>query len=33
MGPMPYVAMQSLLDPLWGPGAHNYFKAGWLRGP
>ena len=25
MGPMPYVAMQSLLDPLWGPGAHNYF--------
>ena len=32
MGPMPYVAMQSLLDPLWGPGAHNYFKSGWLRG-
>jgi FAD/FMN-containing dehydrogenase len=32
MGPLPYVAMQSLLDPLWGPGAHNYFKAGWLRG-
>jgi len=32
MGPMPYVAMQSLLDPLWGPGAHNYFKAGWLGG-
>ena len=25
MGPMPYTAMQSLLDPLWGPGAHNYF--------
>ena len=24
--------MQSLLDPLWGPGAHNYFKAGWMRG-
>ena len=33
MGPMPYVAMQALLDPLWGPGAHNYFKAGFLRGP
>ena len=32
MGPMPYLAMQSLLDPLWGRGAHNYFKAGWLRG-
>jgi FAD/FMN-containing dehydrogenase len=32
MGPMPYVAMQSLLDPLWGPGAHNYFKAGWMQG-
>jgi FAD/FMN-containing dehydrogenase len=32
MGPMPYVAMQSLLDPLWGPGAHNYFKAGFLKG-
>jgi hypothetical protein len=32
MGPIPYVAMQSLLDPLWGPGAHSYFKAGWLGG-
>src|SRR3954468_4078949 len=32
MGPLPYVGMQSLLDPLWAPGAHNYFKAGWLRG-
>src|SRR4051794_22798381 len=32
MGPLPYVAMQSLLDPLWVPGAHNYFKSGWLRG-
>jgi FAD/FMN-containing dehydrogenase len=31
-GPMPYVAMQSLIDPLWGPGAHSYFKAGFLRG-
>ena len=26
MGPMPYTAMQSLLDPLWQPGAHNYFS-------
>jgi FAD/FMN-containing dehydrogenase len=32
MGPMPYVAMQQLVDPLWGPGAHSYFKAGWLKG-
>jgi FAD/FMN-containing dehydrogenase len=31
-GPMPYVAMQSLIDPLWGPGAHSYMKAGYLRG-
>jgi Berberine and berberine like len=31
-GPMPYVAMQSLVDPLWGPGAHSYMKAGFLRG-
>jgi FAD/FMN-containing dehydrogenase len=27
MGPMPYTAMQRLLDPLWQPGAHNYFTA------
>lgn len=32
IGPMPYTAMQSMLDALWGPGAHNYFKAGWMRG-
>jgi hypothetical protein len=32
MGPMPYAAMQSILDPLWGPGAYNYFKSGWLSG-
>ena len=31
-GPMPYVAMQSLVDPLWGPGASSYMKAGYLRG-
>jgi FAD/FMN-containing dehydrogenase len=32
IGQLPYVAMQSLIDPLWGPGAHSYFKAGWLGG-
>ena len=32
IGQVPYVAMQSLIDPLWGPGAHSYFKAGWLGG-
>jgi FAD/FMN-containing dehydrogenase len=32
IGPIPYVAMQSLIDPLWGPGAHSYFKAGWMEG-
>jgi FAD/FMN-containing dehydrogenase len=32
MGPLPYVAMQGLIDPLWGPGAHSYMKAGWLGG-
>ena len=25
MGPMPYTTMQSLIDPLWAAGAHNYF--------
>jgi FAD/FMN-containing dehydrogenase len=32
LGPMPYVALQSLLDPLWGPGASNYFRSGYLTG-
>jgi hypothetical protein len=32
MGPMPYVALQSLLDPLWGPGVSNFFKSGFLTG-
>jgi FAD/FMN-containing dehydrogenase len=32
IGPLPYVAMQSLIDPLWGPGAHSYMKAGWMGG-
>jgi FAD/FMN-containing dehydrogenase len=27
LGPMPYTAMQSLLDPLWPKGMHAYFKA------
>jgi hypothetical protein len=32
IGPLPYAAMQGLIDPLWGPGAHSYFKAGWMGG-
>ncbi len=31
LGPMPYVALQGLLDPLYAPGERNYFKAGYLR--
>jgi FAD/FMN-containing dehydrogenase len=27
LGPMPYRAMQTLLDPLWPKGIHAYFKA------
>src|SRR5262249_34505624 len=27
LGPMPYHAMQTLLDPLWPKGTHAYFKA------
>src|SRR4051794_758901 len=27
LGPMPYQAMQSLIDPLWQKGIHAYFKA------
>jgi FAD/FMN-containing dehydrogenase len=30
MGPMPYTAMQSLLDPLWPAGAQNYFTSALL---
>ena len=26
-GPIPYVVLQTLLDPLYAKGAHNYFKA------
>jgi len=32
MGPMPYTAMQSLLDPLWTAGAQNYFTGALLSG-
>src|SRR6478736_4432662 len=27
LGPMPYTAMQTLIDPLWPKGLHAYFKA------
>jgi FAD/FMN-containing dehydrogenase len=27
LGPMPYIAMQTLIDPLWQKGIHAYFKA------
>ncbi|HEY6760900.1 MAG TPA: FAD-binding oxidoreductase [Baekduia sp.] len=30
LGPIPYVALQSLLDPLLEKGARNYMKAGYL---
>jgi FAD binding domain/Berberine and berberine like len=30
MGPIPYVAMQSLLDALYPAGMSNYFKAGYM---
>jgi hypothetical protein len=30
LGPMPYTALQSLIDPLWGPGMANYFRGGFL---
>ena len=32
MGPLPYTALQSLLDPLWPQGKNAYMKAGYLRG-
>jgi len=31
MGPIPYVAMQGLLDALYPSGVSNYFKAGYLN--
>jgi FAD/FMN-containing dehydrogenase len=30
-GPMPYAGMQSLIDGMWGRGAHSYMKAGYVR--
>jgi hypothetical protein len=27
LGPMPYQAIQTLIDPLWEKGIHSYFKA------
>ena len=32
LGPMPYQAMQTLIDPLWPKGIHAYFKATNLAG-
>jgi FAD/FMN-containing dehydrogenase len=32
LGPMPYNALQTLLDPLWPKGIHAYFKAANLTG-
>jgi FAD/FMN-containing dehydrogenase len=29
--PMPYESLQTLVDSEWGPGAHNYFKSGYLE--
>jgi FAD/FMN-containing dehydrogenase len=31
LGPMPYLAMQTLIDPLWPKGIHSYFKASNLQ--
>ncbi|GHI04080.1 FAD-linked oxidase [Streptomyces cellostaticus] len=31
MGPMPYTGMQSMLDPLWTAGAHNYFTSAFIE--
>jgi hypothetical protein len=31
-GPIPYVALQQLIDPLFGPGARNHMRAGMLSG-
>ena len=30
LGPIPYVALQQLLDPLWTRGASNYFTSAFL---
>ncbi|WP_371501686.1 FAD-binding oxidoreductase [Kitasatospora sp. NBC_00374] len=31
LGPMPYLGMQALLDPLWTRGAHNYFTSAFIE--
>ncbi|MFG2603438.1 FAD-binding oxidoreductase [Streptomyces sp. NPDC048514] len=31
MGPMPYTGMQSLVDPLWTAGHHNYFTSAFVE--
>jgi FAD/FMN-containing dehydrogenase len=31
-GPMPYLVLQTLVDPFWGPGARNYFTSAFLAG-
>ncbi|MFI2645802.1 FAD-binding oxidoreductase [Streptomyces sp. NPDC018610] len=31
MGPMPYTGAQSMLDPLWTAGAHNYFTSAFIE--
>ncbi len=31
LGPIPYTALQGLLDPLWPRGTRTYMKAGYLR--
>lgn len=32
IGPIPYVQLQQLLDPLWGAGAANYFTSAFIDG-
>jgi FAD/FMN-containing dehydrogenase len=31
LGPIPYLVLQTLVDPGWGPGARNYFTSAFLR--
>jgi hypothetical protein len=32
LGEMPYLVLQTLVDPGWGPGARNYFTSSFLAG-
>jgi FAD/FMN-containing dehydrogenase len=32
MGPIPYMGLQTLIDPLYAPGSHNYMNAGFMSG-